>query len=121
MPKNTLIKMATMKIFSTMTGILCAKLQSRHVSAKKYMLCIGFDEMSIKPWFCKCKVGSRGMDMWAHITRVKWFLSFAMYKDTQNLGVRNWRSYVDDAAALPVDNSDSEEDSHVGNEEELYF
>lgn len=99
-------------------GILCAKLQSRHISAKKYMLWIGFDEMSIKSWFCKCKVGFRVVGMCAHITSVIWFLSYAKYKDNQNLGVRNWCSYVDDAAALPVDNSDSEEDSLVGNEEE---
>lgn len=56
--------------------------------------------------------------MCAHIKSVKWFLSFAMYKDIQNLSQRNWRSYVDAAAALSVDNADSEEDSLVGNKED---
>ncbi|XP_062588938.1 uncharacterized protein LOC134250590 [Saccostrea cucullata] len=99
-------------------GILRAKLQSRHISAKKYLLWIGFDEINIKSWFCKCKIGSRVVGMCSHITSVIWFLSFARHRENPKIGVRNWCSYVDDAAALPVDDSDSDEDSLVGNEEE---
>ncbi|XP_062618934.1 uncharacterized protein LOC134280537 [Saccostrea cucullata] len=99
-------------------GILRAKLQSRHTSAKTYLLWIGFDEINIKSWFCKCKIGSRVVGMCSHITSVIWFLSFARHRENPKIGVRSWCSYVDDAAALPVDDSDSDEDSLVGNEEE---
>lgn len=92
-------------------GILCAKIQSRHISAKKYLLWIRHDDISIKSWFCKCKVGTRVVGMCAHITSVIWFLGLARHEESGVCGVRDWCSSVEDAAALPIDESESEEEN----------
>ncbi len=68
-------------------GILCAKIQSRHISAKKYLLWIRHDDISIKSWFCKCKVGTRVVGMCAHITSVIWFLGLARHEESGVCGV----------------------------------
>ncbi|XP_061193736.1 uncharacterized protein LOC133201962 [Saccostrea echinata] len=91
-------------------GILCAKIQSRHISAKKYLLWIRYDDVSIKSWFCKCKVGARVVGMCAHVTSVIWFLALARHEGSGVCGVRDWCSLVEDAAALPIDESESEDE-----------
>lgn len=92
-------------------GILCAKIQSRHISAKKYLLWIRHDDISIKSWFCKCKVGTRVVGMCAHITSVNWFLGLARHEESGVCGVRDCCNSVEDAASLPVDESESEEEN----------
>jgi hypothetical protein len=95
------------------TGLLCAKLQTRHISAKKYLLWVSFDDIRIKSWYCKCKVGARVVGMCAHITSVIWFLAYARHEEGDVCGVRNWCSVVQDAVALPIDESESEEENEV--------
>lgn len=98
-------------------GILCAKIQCRHISAKKCLLWIRHDDISIKSWFCKCKVGTRVVGMCAHIISVIWFLAFARHEEIGVCGVRDWCSSVEDAAALPIDESKSKKE----NEERCYI
>jgi hypothetical protein len=51
--------------------------------------------------------------MCAHITSVIWFLAYARHEEDDVCGVRNWCSVVQDAAALPIDESESEEENEV--------
>lgn len=49
--------------------------------------------------------------MCAHITSVIWFLGLARHEESGVCGVRDWCSSVEDAAALPIDESESEEEN----------
>lgn len=49
--------------------------------------------------------------MCAHITSVIWFLGLARHEERGVCGVRDWCSTVEDAAALPIDESESEEEN----------
>ncbi|XP_062596761.1 uncharacterized protein LOC134258244 [Saccostrea cucullata] len=84
-------------------NIIGAKIQSRHVSAKKYLCWIRHSEGVIVSWYCKCKAGSRVVGCCAHITSVLWYLSFARHQSKPLKGVRNWADHLEDA----VDESDS--------------
>lgn len=91
-------------------NIIGAKIQSRHVSAKKYQCWIHHREGAILSWYCKCKAGSRVVGCCAHITSVLWYLAYARHKSTPVKGVRNWADHLDDAARV-VDESDSGSES----------
>ncbi|XP_061176014.1 uncharacterized protein LOC133184966 [Saccostrea echinata] len=96
-------------------GILSAKIQSRHISARNYQCWISYNDGVIDGWFCKCKAGSRVVGMCGHITSVVWFLAHARHEVDSVKGVRNWSTSVNDASDLPeiIDESDSDEDSDV--------
>ena len=65
-------------------------------------------------WYCRCKTGARVVGVCAHIAAVLWYLGYARYRyniDEDRIGVRDWSSFVEDAAAIPeeIDHSESDE------------
>lgn len=50
--------------------LICAQLQSRHVSWKSYLLWIMFDEVHVTSWYCRCRTGSRVVGMCGHIASI---------------------------------------------------
>ncbi|XP_061186276.1 uncharacterized protein LOC133194310 [Saccostrea echinata] len=99
-------------------NIISARIQSRHVSSKKYSLSVKYDT-SILSWYCTCKNGARVVGMCGHIACVIWFLSYARHQkeEVREFGVRDWTELVEDAART-VDFSDSEDEVLVENQEE---
>lgn len=59
-------------------NIVCAKIQSRHTSFKKYSLWIKYCE-TIVSWYCTCKNGARVVGMCGHISCIIWYLAFARH------------------------------------------
>lgn len=92
-------------------GLLCAKIQSRHISAKQYRCWVSFGDGVVDGWFCKCKAGTRVVGMCGHVTSVIWYLSFGRYQNSLK-GARNWTASLEDASDIPaiIDESDSDED-----------
>lgn len=93
--------------------LLKVKLQSRHVSAKSHLLWISYTEADITAWYCRCKTGARVVGVCAHIAAILWYLGYGrfMYSADERVGVRDWSSFVEDAANVPeeIDQSDSDE------------
>ena len=94
-------------IFKEDNNLMRVRIQSRHVSAKKYLLWIRYGECSILSWYCKCRAGSRVVGMCAHIAAVVWYLSCGRYQEGR-LGVPNWGSHISDANKPETVDSDSE-------------
>ncbi|XP_069109614.1 uncharacterized protein [Argopecten irradians] len=90
-------------------GMLRARIQSRHTSARSYLLWIEYNPALVTAWYCQCKVGSRVVGTCAHISAVIWYLGYARHLSGV-FGVKDWSSYIEDAANMPqlVDESDSE-------------
>lgn len=78
-------------------GLLCIKIQSRHMSAIRYKCWVGYNEGAINGWYCKCKSGARVVGMCAHITAVVWHLSYQRH-NVMARGVRNWTDALIDTA-----------------------
>ncbi|XP_062619706.1 uncharacterized protein LOC134281247 [Saccostrea cucullata] len=91
-------------------GIIGAKIQSRHVSSKKYSCWVKYEDGVVISWYCKCKAGARIVGSCGHITSVIWFLSHARHQDKPVQGVRDWSEHLEDAARV-IDDSDSGEES----------
>ena len=64
-------------------GLIRARIQSRHVSAKKYFRWISFNEHTTPPingWYCQCKVGSRTVGCSAHVAAVLWYRGYQRHQ-----------------------------------------
>ena len=92
--------------------IVCAKIQSRHISAKKYLLWVKYNDVTITSWYCCCKNGARVVGMCGHIACIVWFLSYGRHHPESISGVRDWTSTVEDAAR-EIDFSYCDEDDGV--------
>jgi hypothetical protein len=92
-------------------GMVCAKIQSRHISAKQYRCWVTYSEGGVDGWYCKCKAGTRVVGMCGHITSVIWYLSFGRYQESFK-GIKNWMATLEDASDIPdvIDSSDSDGD-----------
>lgn len=92
--------------------LLCAKLQSRHVSSRSYHLWVQFDEVTVQSWYCKCRTGSRVVGMCAHIASVVWYLGYARHLSEPFSPVNDWTLYLKDAKDMPEPEpiNDSDED-----------
>lgn len=90
-------------------GLIQVKLQSRHVSSRKYSLWIQFNETQIIATYCKCRAGARVVGVCSHVAAVLWFLGFSRHAQRQcSYGVQNWGDSLQDAAAV-IDDSDSDD------------
>ncbi|XP_078340851.1 uncharacterized protein LOC111112081 [Crassostrea virginica] len=92
-------------------GLVSAKIQSRHVSAKQYKCWIGYNDGVVNGWYCKCKAGTRVVGMCGHISCIVWYLSYGRHQESVK-GVRNWTTELEDASDIPevIDDSDSSDD-----------
>jgi hypothetical protein len=95
------------------TGLLAAKIQSRHVSSKAYLCWIKHKDGAVISWYCRCKSGARVVGTCAHIASVIWYLSCARHSNINFDHGRSWLNTVTDAAEVPelVDDSDSESET----------
>ncbi|XP_062596569.1 uncharacterized protein LOC134258027 [Saccostrea cucullata] len=91
-------------------GLLRVKLQSRHVSARSYLLWIQFDAGNIKAWYCKCRAGARVVGMCSHVAAILWYLGYARHHKDERLGVRDWGEFVEDATLVDISDSSSDSD-----------
>ncbi|CAG2250822.1 PRKDC [Mytilus edulis] len=94
-------------------NLLCAKIQSRHISSKRYRVWVKYDDISVVGWYCQCKAGSRVVGTCSHVTALIWYLGIGKYTDNIFENCRDWSKYLLDARNLPdpvtVDESDNEE------------
>ena len=72
--------------------LICVKLQSRHVTCKKYHIWIqyianGNTSDSVTGWYCTCPNGARHVGCCAHITDAMWYLSFARHDHSLDLSL----------------------------------
>ncbi|XP_033756201.1 uncharacterized protein LOC117338945 [Pecten maximus] len=98
----------TLMVDESISGIIRVSIQSRHISAKKYLLWVEYDQILVKSWYCQCRAGSRVVGACAHVSSVLWYLGYARHLDKISW-VRNWTKFLADAA-VPVlmDDSDGE-------------
>ena len=90
-------------------NILRVRIQSRHVSSKTYLLWIKYNQSEIESWYCKCRAGARVVGVCSHVASMLWFLGWGRHSNQESFGVKNWGTYIDDAANFPVvDESDNE-------------
>ena len=90
--------------------VLSAKIQSRHVSAKRYKLWIKHNNIIVNGWYCTCKNGSRVVGMCAHITSVIWYLSYMRHEESALKNIPNWADAIQDSSRETVlDESDSDD------------
>ena len=92
--------------------LLKVKLQRRHTTSKSHVLWISYTEIDIVSWYCRCKTGARVVWVCDHIAAILWYLGYARYRyniDEDRIGVRDWSSFREDAAAIPeeIDHSES--------------
>ncbi|XP_076107099.1 uncharacterized protein LOC143075538 [Mytilus galloprovincialis] len=91
-------------------NLICAKIQSRHVSSKAHLLWIQYDEVTVLGWFCKCRAGARVVGMCAHVSAVIWYLGYARCLDIPYCSGDDWTKYLIDARNMPepeiIDESD---------------
>lgn len=91
-------------------GLLRVRIQSRHVSARSYLVWIQYNDCEILGWYCRCRAGARTVGTCSHVAAVLWYLGLALRSDTKR-GVQNWCEYLDDAGAPTlIDSSDSDSD-----------
>ena len=93
--------------------LICAKLQSRQVSSKSYLLWILYDECNVISRYCKCRIGSRVVGMCAHVASVIWYLAYARNLDQPFCYVKDCTEYLKVAKDMSepelVDGSDYDE------------
>lgn len=103
----------TVYVYKQDKHLICAKLQSRHVSSKAYLLWMLYDECNVISWYCKCRTGSRVVGMCAHVASVIWYLAYARNLNQPFCYVKDWTEYLKDAKSMPepepVDGSDNDE------------
>ncbi|CAC5393858.1 unnamed protein product [Mytilus coruscus] len=91
-------------------NLICAKMQSRHVSARAYLLWIQYDEVTVLGWLCKCRAGARIVGMCAHVSAVIWYLGYARFLNIPYCSGDDWTKYLTDARNMPdpeiIDESD---------------
>ncbi|CAC5410204.1 unnamed protein product [Mytilus coruscus] len=91
-------------------NLICAQMQSRHVSARAYLLWIQYDEVTVLGWFCKCRAGARIVGMCAHVSAVIWYLGYARCLNIPYCSGDDWTKYLTDARNMPdpeiIDESD---------------
>ena len=99
----------TIMINNDADGILRARIQSRHTSARSYLLWIEYSPAVVTAWYCQCKVGSRVVGTCAHVFSVIWYLGYARHIGSVR-SVKDWGVFLEDAANVPelVDESESE-------------
>ncbi|XP_062613816.1 uncharacterized protein LOC134275563 [Saccostrea cucullata] len=106
-------------VTKTMSNILQAKIQSRHVSSKSYYLWIQFDasdeEDPIKYWYCQCKSGARLVGSCAHVASVLWYIGVQRHADTELQSQIMPDSVLDCAKDTDTDisSSSSDDDSEI--------
>ena len=90
--------------------LLCAKLNSRHISSKEYKLFVHDELSSVTAWYCTCRAGARVVGMCSHCAAVIWFLSYARHQDKDWRISKSWFDFVDEAQAVPepIDSSEDE-------------
>lgn len=87
-------------------GLIQVKLQSRHVSSRKYTLWIQFNETDVLATYCKCRVGARVVGVCSHVAAVLWFLGYSRHEERVSpYGVQNWGDSLEDAAVTDVSDS----------------
>jgi hypothetical protein len=91
-------------------NLIRVRIQSRHVSSKKYLLWNKYSETEVLSWYCTCRAGARVVGVCAHIAAIIWYLSGARDRDRTAFGVPDWSTYLSNANNLPeaIDTSDSE-------------
>ena len=99
-----LTQVSILMVHKEATGILKAKVRSRHISAGSYNLWIEFGPglEPIKGWFCKCKSDSRIVGCCAHIASVMWFLGFYRHQQKEDKPLpykSQYMSFLTDASA----------------------
>ncbi|CAC5378408.1 unnamed protein product [Mytilus coruscus] len=96
--------------------LLRIRIQSRHVSSKKYFVWIEYSESDVNSWYCTCRAGARVVGVCAHVTAIIWYLSSARNAGTTSYGVKDWSTYLSDAKNLPetIDSSESETERCLG-------
>lgn len=85
-------------------------MQSRHTSSKPYQLWIKYEDGGMTAWYCICRTGARVVGMCAH-TFIVWYLGFARESYVSRIGVRDWGEFLEDATAVYLSESDSENSS----------
>ena len=93
--------------------LLRVRIQSRHISAKKYFLWIQYtdnvnDIDPVKGWFCQCKAGARVVGCCAHVSFVIWYLSLARHLEQPLPGRRDTKQSLLSAAVPKPSTSNNE-------------
>ena len=98
--------------------LLCAKLNSRHISSKEYKLFVHYELSSVTAWYCTCRAGARVVGMCSHCAAVIWFLSYARHQDKDWRISKSWFDFVDDAQTVPEPIDSSEDEAEENPDEE---
>ncbi|CAC5380048.1 unnamed protein product [Mytilus coruscus] len=69
--------------------LLRIRIQSRHVSSKRYFVWIKYSESDVNSWYCTCRAGARVVGVCAHVTAIIWYLSSARNAGTTSYGVKD--------------------------------
>lgn len=93
--------------------LLCAKIQSRHVSSRGYRVWIQYCEVQVIGWYCQCKVGTRVEETCSHVTSIIWYLGLGRFNERSFESLRDWSKYLLDAQDIPeplaIDESENED------------
>lgn len=93
--------------------LLCAKIQSRHVSSRGYRVWIQYSEVQVIGWYCQCKVGTRVVGKCSHVTSIIWYLGLGRFNERSFESLRDWSKYLLDAQDIPeplaIDESENED------------
>lgn len=91
--------------------LLRIRIQSRHISSKKYTLWIKYNDVCVESWYCLCRCGARVVGMCSHVSAILWYLGKAKEMDSKSIGVRDWSKHVLDASDIPSVLDQSDDDS----------
>ena len=94
-------------------NLIRVRIQSRHVSAKTYLLWIRYNATEIESWYCRCRAGARVVGVCSHVASMLWFLGSARYSAQESYGVKNWGIYIDDAVKSPIVLDESDNESYI--------
>jgi hypothetical protein len=102
------------------SGLLRAKIQSRHSNRKKYNAIIQYNNRTVLEWCCQCPYGNVTIGTCSHVASILWYLSLARYdKSKMNQLSSNYLDIFRDASSTDLtDESNDEEESDGDSAEE---
>ena len=97
----------SIQLFRENDGLLHARLQSKHISSKSYLVWIKYDSDHVLVWYCRCRAGARTVGTCSHVAAIIWYLGQSRLL-LDAYGVKDWGQYLEDAVEVPesVDSSD---------------
>lgn len=107
-------------VSTEISGLLRAKIQSRHSNRKKYNAIVQYNNRTILAWCCQCPYGNVTIGTCSHVASIVWYLSLARHDSSKmNQSSNNYLDIFRDASSIDLaDESNDELESDDNNDDD---